>query len=206
VTQKARPNATTTPATYTVDAANAQVMKNGATSTVASIAIGDTVMVQGAVSGTNVAATMIRDGAMTAMGQRGMPGNYGKGNRPTSTPAASPIQGNGEPVVAGNVTAISGSSLTVTNASNVTYTIDISNATIVKSGATTTIASVAVGDNVIAQGVVEGASVTASSLIDQGSSNRSNGTPTNAPSTGSRSGLSGFFGAIGNFFKHIFGF
>ncbi len=53
VTARTRPNATTTPATaYTVDATNATIFKNGATSTVASIATGDMVMVQGTVSGT----------------------------------------------------------------------------------------------------------------------------------------------------------
>ena len=55
---------TSTPAasvTYTVDASNATVTKNNTTSTLSAIAVGDTIMVQGTVSGTNVTATTIRD-------------------------------------------------------------------------------------------------------------------------------------------------
>ena len=107
---------------YTVDATNAKIYKGSATTTVSvsGIAAGDTVMVQGTVSGTNVAATVIRDGIGGMMGiQPGMPGK-GFGHGASSTPSTTPIiQGNGEPVVGGSVTAISGTTLTVTNASNV---------------------------------------------------------------------------------------
>jgi len=204
VAGKTRPNATTTPTVYTVDASNAQVIKDGASSTVASIATGDMVMVQGAVSGADVTATVIRDGAV------GMMGNRGFGDRPTSTKPTStpPIQGNGEPVVGGSVAAVSGSTLTVTNASNVTYTVDASNAKIIRDGASTSIASVVTGDNVIVQGTVNGTSVAASSIIDQGSGSQSGGNKGGgAPAGASHPGSSfGFFGAIGNFFKHLFGF
>ncbi len=194
VTSKTRPNATSTTGTvYAVDATNAQVFDNGATSTVASINVGDTVMVQGTVSGTNIAATVIRDGLKGGMS--GMPAGKrpGSGRAATSTP---PIQGNGEPVIAGSVTAISGTTLTVTNASNVTYTIDASSANIVENGASTTLSSVAAGDNVVIQGTVNGTSVAASSIIDQGSGNKAR----------SESHFGDFFGAIGSFFKHLFGF
>jgi hypothetical protein len=218
VTARTRPNASSTPSVpatvYTVDATNAKVVKNGATSTIASVNVGDMVMVQGTVSGTNVAAKMIRDGMNGMMGRpgtfasstRGMQGNAGNafGRRPTSTKPVSgtpPFQGNGEPVVVGSISAMSGSMLTVANASNVTYTIDASSATFVKGRATSTIASVAVGDNVVVQGTVNGTSVTASSVIDQGTSG--NGKPTSTPPVGPKVNI---FGAIGNFFKHIFGF
>jgi hypothetical protein len=174
------------------------------------------VMVQGTVSGANVAAIMIRDGMNGTMRKpgafasstRGIPGDgmNAFGRKPTSTRAVSgtpPFQGNGEPVIAGSVSAMNGTMLTVTNASNVTYTIDASNATFVKGGATSTIASVAVGDNIVAQGMVNGTSVTASSVIDQGTSSRGNGKPTGTPPAGPRFDL---FGTIGNFFKHLFGF
>jgi hypothetical protein len=198
---------------YTVDATNAKIYKGSATTTVSvsAIATGDTVMVQGTVSGTNVAATVIRDGVNGTMG--GQPGTPGKGfghgasstmSRPSSTPI---IQGNGEPVVGGNVTAISGTALTVTNTSNVTYAIDAASATVEVKGVSSTISNVAVGDNVIVQGTVNGNSVTASSIIDQGAK------PANASSTNGQShgggigaGLGGFFGAIGGFFSHLFGF
>ncbi len=50
------------PVTYTVDATNATVKKNNATSTLSAIVVGDTVTAQGTLTGTNLVATMIRDG------------------------------------------------------------------------------------------------------------------------------------------------
>ncbi len=61
------PVTTTTPPApiiYTIDASNAVVIKGNATSTVASITVGDVLSVQGTVSGTNVTATKIRDNSM----------------------------------------------------------------------------------------------------------------------------------------------
>ena len=118
VTSKAmmRPNTASAPAAtvYTIDAGSAKVMKNGTSSTVADIATGDLVMVQGTVSGTNVTATVIRDGVGGMMGRPGMGGFMGKGfgHGTTSTP---PFQGNGQPIVGGKVAAISGETLTVTS-------------------------------------------------------------------------------------------
>ena len=65
---------------YTVDATNAKIYKGGATTTVSvsAIATGDKVMVQGTISGTNIAATVIRDGVGGMMG--GRPGMPGKGS------------------------------------------------------------------------------------------------------------------------------
>ena len=170
--------------------------KNNATSTLSSIAIGDTVVVQGTVSGTNVTATTIRDGVMMRTPGAGM--GMGRGNYASST---SPITGNGEPVVAGKVTSINGTTLAITNASNVSYTVDASNAKIVKGGTTgtATISNIAVGDQVVVQGTVSGSSVTATSVIDQV------GGGANAPPNGAP-GAKGFFGSIGSFFSHLFGF
>lgn len=209
-------NATTSSAmgmTYTVDATNATVVKGGVSSTLSSVAITDMVFVEGAVNGTNITATVIRDGVPVpgAMGGHGgMPGGFGgrggKGGDSSSTPrtpTSSPIQGNGEPVVAGKVTAVSGTTITVTNASNVTYTIDAGSAKIVENGTTTAITNIATGDNLVVQGAVNGTSVTASSVIDQGAGAQGGGSTTK-PSGVPQGG--GFLGAIGNFFKHIFGF
>jgi hypothetical protein len=177
-----------TPTSYTVDATNATVTKNNAASEVSAIAIGDTVMVQGTTSGNNVTAKTIRDGV--SQGQK------------SQAPA---ITGNGEPVVGGNVTAISsdGTTLTITNKSAVTYTIDATNATISKTGVTgATISNIAVGDNVVVQGTVNGTSVVASSVIDQGAPQASN---TNT-SGGIKNFVGNFAGAIGGFFTRLFGF
>lgn len=191
-------NATSTPATaYTVNAANATVTKDGATSTIASVAVGDRVMVRGTVSGTSVTATAIMDGVPQG---RGFPGDRGNA---TSTRPVSLVQGNGEPVIAGTVSAVNGGTLTVTNTSNITYTVDASTAKIVKGNATSTLASVAVDDNVIVQGTVNGTSVTAASVIDQGVPPGRGG----APGASANKGFLGdFFGGIGSFFKHLFGF
>jgi polyisoprenoid-binding protein YceI len=199
--------------TYTVDASNAQVYKNNATSTISSVATGDTVMVQGAVSGLDVTATVIRDGVVPMMGGkpgmmggRGGMGGKGFGHSSSTVSSTSLIKGNGEPVVAGSVTAVSGTTLTITNASNVTYTIDGSSSTIVKNGTSTAISNVAIGDNIVAQGVVNGTSVTASSIIDQGAKMVN---ASSTPGSGNHGGGGfggGFLGAIGGFFKHLFGF
>lgn len=47
---------------FTVDASAATVTKDGAASTIASIAVGDKIFVKGTVNGTNVIATEIMDG------------------------------------------------------------------------------------------------------------------------------------------------
>ena len=203
-------SASSTPSTtYTIDATNATVRKNNATSTVASIAVGDMVAVRGTVSGTSVTATSISDGIMSSMNRgNGHFGGMGSSTRPTSMPV-SPITGNGQPVIAGSVSAISGNTLTVTNKSNITYTVDISNAKIVQGQATITVSSVVVGDNVIIQGAVSGTSVTASSVIDQ-KANSTSGAPAGQNSQNGQgqtpASRGGIFSAIGSFFSHIFGF
>jgi hypothetical protein len=138
------------------------------------------------------------------MGRRGGFGGFGF-RQASSTSSTPPIQGNGEPVVAGKVSGVSGATITVTNASNISYSVDTTNAKIVKDGATIALATVATGDNVVVQGVVNGTSITASSVIDQGTMLNQGGSGT-SPTGGSRPGGGGIFGSIGNFFKHLFGF
>ena len=175
--------------TYTVDASNATVTKNGSSSSIGAIAVGDTVMVQGTVSGTSVTATAIHDGVPVGRGPRGAIGEQ-------RGPA---IQGNGEPIIGGSVTAVSGSALTVTTKTNVAYTVDASNATVIKNNATSSVSSIATGDGVIVQGTVQGTAVTASSVIDHGA------VPAAAQSA-QQAGPFGFFGAVGGFFHRLFGF
>ncbi|MDR3519518.1 MAG: hypothetical protein P4L63_01350 [Candidatus Pacebacteria bacterium] len=183
-------SATPTTTTYTVDATNATITKSNAAGTISSIVVGDTIMAQGTLTGTNLVATTIRDGVMART--PGASNNGQPGQNQTS-----PITGNGQPVVAGAVTSLSGNTLTITNKSNVTYTVDVTNAKIIQGQTTITISNIAVGDNVVVQGTVNGNSVTASSVIDQKASTSTTAT-TPQPK--------GFFGAIGSFFSHIFGF
>jgi hypothetical protein len=139
--------------TYTVDASNATVTKSGQSSSVANIAVGDNVMIQGTISGTNVTATAIRDGVGAGQG----------------------------PAVIGTVTAISGDSLTVQstatgqNSTQTTYTVDATNATVTKAGASSTVSAIAVGDTIAVQGTVSGTNVTATAIRDGVSGQMFNG-------------------------------
>ena len=182
VTSKTAPNSTTT-ASYTVDATNATVTKNNATSTVSSIAIGDIVSVRGTVNGTNVVSNSIRDGQMIA-------------RNPI-------ISGDGQPVVAGTVSAVSGQTVTITNKSNVQYAIDATKAKIIRGRSTINISDIRVGDSVVAQGTVNGTSVIASSIIDESKPANITANSKNIPA--GKTNL-GFLGSIGQFFSHLFGF
>lgn len=182
------------PVSYTVNAASATVTKNGSASSLSGIAVEDMVMVEGSVSGTTVNATAIRDGLPQNDKNRG-----GEIN-----PI---IQGNGQPVIAGNVVTISGNTLTITNKSNVTYTVDATNAKIQKGNAISSVSNIATGDSVMVQGTVNGNSVTASSVIDQGQAPSANAQTTgNNGSDNAAKPHPGFFGGIGQFFAHLFGF
>ena len=152
--------------TYTIDATSAAITKDE-TVTVSSIAVGDTVMANGTVSGTSVTATAIHDGKMPAggadFGGRGM-GGSGQGGMGASRG------------VHGTVSAISGTTLTVTSTNTKTnttstYTVDASSATVLKGDGTTkpstsTLSAVAVGDTVSVMGTTSGTSVTAKTIID----------------------------------------
>ena len=184
----------TTLTTFTVDATNAKITKNNTAGTIASIVVGDTVSVQGTVNGTNVVATMIRDGVRNGLG-KGLD-KAGTNNGSAQLPA---ITGNGQPVVLGTIATINGSTLTITNKSNVTYTIDATNAKIVQGPNTITVSGVKVGDTVIVQGTVNGTNITASNIIDQ-----TKPASTTTPATAGAHG--GFFAGIGSFFARLFGF
>ncbi len=180
--------------TYTVDATNATVSKDGVSSSVSSIATGDMVMVQGTVNGASVTATAIHDGKGP---KEGMP--FGQN-------VASIIQGNGQPVVGGTITAINGTALTVTNTGNVTYTVDATNATVTKDGASSSVSSIAVNDRVVVQGTVNGTSISAASIVDQGGApSTQTSTPGSMPPA-HHGFMGGFLGSIGNFFGHLFKF
>ncbi|MFA6601474.1 MAG: hypothetical protein WCT02_01245, partial [Candidatus Paceibacterota bacterium] len=111
------------------------------------------------------------------------------------------VKGNGQPVIAGTVSTVSGTSLTIANSGNQNYVVDASNAKITKLGITNaTIANIVTGDHVVVQGTINGTSITAATIVDQpaviASVNGNNTTPVMHP---------GFFGSIGSFFKNFFG-
>lgn len=178
-------------ANYQVDASNAKVMKDKASSNVSSIAVGDNVLVQGTLSGNTITATNILDGMKGPMGMKH------EGRTDTDFPT---VTGNGEPVVAGTITSISGNDIVVTNKSNVSYSIDATNAKVMEGATAGTVANLQTGEMVVVQGTVSGHTVVASTIIHNkhqaGATNSSNSTPAQP----------GFFGRIGGFFSRLFGF
>lgn len=149
-------------ATYTVNAGSATVVKGGAASTLSSLTVGDKIFVDGTVSGTSVTATKVTSG------MRGMGGHHGFGDH--------------GPGIMGKVTAVSGTTLTVTDLRNSTsYTVDASNAKVLKfvSGQTPTtisVSGIAVGDTVGVRGTISGTTVTATDVMD-GMPSRAHGPP-----------------------------
>jgi len=161
-------------------------------------------MAQGTITGTNVVATSIRDGAIgDGKGQNIKDSNgSNKGHSEASTTMQ--VIGNGQPVVAGTVSAVSGSTLTVTTSGGVVYTVDATNAKVLQNQETSTLSSVVVGNKVLVQGTTNGTSVVASTIVNQTSTASTNGSGEN--SDGSKSQSRGFFGGIASFFTHLFGF
>ena len=190
---------TATSVTYTVDATNATVMKANVAGTLSNIVVGDMIMVQGTVTGTNVVATTIRDG----IAKRG--DGQGTDNESDKTKTEMPPTfGNGQPIVAGAVTSISGSTITITNKSSATFTIDASSAKFLQGKTTIALSNVAVGDSLVVQGTVNGSAVTASTIMDETRPQQTPSTPSTTPVA--KPLPHGMFGGIGSFFKHLFGF
>jgi hypothetical protein len=183
---KATPKATTT---LTVDATNAKILRGKTEIKVSDIAVGDNVVIQGTITGTNVVATLIRDGKVGE-------GKSGEGNSNDNNQALLQIEGNGQPIVAGTVSTIAGSIITIANSSNVTYTVDATNAKIIQGKNIILLSGVKTGDLIIAQGTINGTSVVASTIIDQ----TKQGAKLNSEPK------RGFFGSMGQFFRHMFGF
>jgi len=174
--------------TFSVDAANAKIIKNNATSSISNIIVGDTIIVRGTINGKNITATIIRDG-LTAFNRK----IEDKVIFSSSTPE---IQGNGEPIIAGTISTINSSTLTITNKSNIVYTVDITKAKILQGQKTISISNISLNDNVIIQGTINGTSIIASSVIDQ----------TKKVNISEQKTKTNFLNGIGNFFKHLFGF
>ncbi len=187
VSQKKNEQTATSSITFIVDATNAKILRGETVIKLSDIAIGDNIVVQGTVTGTNVLATIVRDGKV---------GN-GKNDQGDNNQAMLQIQGNGQPIVAGKVSIISGSTITIANSSNITYTIDATNAKVVQGKNTIALSNIKIGDQVIVQGTVNGTSVIASTIIDQTKPASSSDQP------GAKKGM---LNSVKNFFSRLFGF
>jgi hypothetical protein len=191
VKQQREQNMAATATTFTVDATNAKILRGETIIKVSDIAVGDNLVVQGTVTGNNVVATMIRDGKI---------GNGSIGQEDNNQ-ALSQIKNNGQPIISGKISAISAMSLTVTNSSNIIYTVDATNAKIVQGKNVITVSGVKIGDIVIVQGTVNGTNVIASTIIDGNNPVTAETIADNKPTPNK-----GFFGSIRDFFKSMFGF
>lgn len=136
--------------TFAVETSGATFTKAGASASLSSFAVGDYVRAEGTVNGTNVTATTVTDAPGMGMGKggHGMGGRHGKG-----------------PGVMGQVSAISGSTITVTGMDGKSYTVEAGSAKIQRF-VTGALSDIAVGDRIGVQGTVSGTTVTATNIMD----------------------------------------
>lgn len=148
--------------TFTITTtASTVVVKNKATTTASTIVVGDKVAVLGTLSGSAVSASSIMINPNVGEIVKEIK-KEGKGEMMAM------MQGNGTPLVGGSVSAITGNTLTITNKGGATYTVDATSAKVAKGGqGTTSVSTLKVGDMVMVQGVVNGTSITASSVVLQ---------------------------------------
>jgi hypothetical protein len=126
---------------YTVDTNNATVR----TATGSTIAVGDTVLVQGAINGTSVVATSVLSAKAKGDLKKQIIDNFTG--------------------IVGQITAINGTTVTVLGKNNVTYTITATNAKIWKNkNKMVALSDLKVGDTVIVQGTINGSAVTATNI------------------------------------------
>ena len=137
--------------TYTVDASQAKLSEGMTTSlTLSSVQVGDKISANGTLTGTNLVAKMIRDNSFE-----------------------------GRNIFSGSVSAINGSSITLTGHNKTTVTIDASQATITKPQRPTsatatptttalTLTDIKTGDRLTAFGALNGTTVSATQISDMG--------------------------------------
>lgn len=136
---------------YTIDASSATFKKSveGAapvTVTISEIAIGDKIGAMGTLSGTTLKATHVMEGEIGRGGAHGK-GGHGRG-----------------PGVMGKVTAVNGSTITVTGDNGTTYTVNAGSASIHKM-TTGALSDIAVGDTIGVHGDVSGTTVAAEMIM-----------------------------------------
>lgn len=137
--------------TYTIDASAATFKKGtkGAeptTVTISEIAVGDEISAMGTLTGTNLTATEVIEGALMGMGR----GHGGPGKR------------NG---VMGTVAGVNGNVITLTDRNGTTYTVNAGNASVEKMVAGS-LTDIKVGDMIGIDGTKDGTTVTATRIMD----------------------------------------
>ena len=220
---------------YTIDASSATIKKitnstggskpTETTISVSDIQSGNTAMIQGTVSGTSVTATEIIVGAFTGGSMNNgiaTTSNRNQGRLPANPATSTPknkIQNRSSAVI-GTVSAISGTTITITSRQDtgITYTIDASNAKVTQGAGentqTSSVSDIKVGDVIEVAGAI---SISATSIIEKGnmststeSGNIERGNDNNQPQNNASDNKngesdntahsSGFWSKIKNFF------
>ena len=191
---------------FTVDVTTAQFFKNKATTTLASIVVGDMVSIKGDVNGNLAIAEAVYAGQLPMGIQKMIEKAKEKkeGKEDKKERKAEHIRGT---ALFGIVTGVNGTTILVsgkmgTSTATTTYTVDASSAKIFKDKATTTISAILLNDKVLVEGVVVGTNVTAK-VIYTGK------LPLNGKALGAFAEAEGkgkFLGKIQNFFKAFFSF
>jgi preprotein translocase subunit YajC len=172
--------------TYNVVTANAKIYKGPTVKTLADIKVGDFVIVEGSMQADKFMATRILD---TQFDMK-FPEN-GKWD-------------NFKPGIIGTVSAVSGTTLTVTAKDGTVYTVATADAKFQKEkGTASTINEVKVGDTVLIQGTVNGTSVTAKNVFDSQIALQKIETKMDKMEN-NNGNHNGFFVRFGNFFRNIF--
>ncbi len=131
--------------TNTIETSGATFTKASAPASLSSFAIGDKIRATGTLNGTTLTATAVTDMPAFGIGGRG---GHGKGHG-----------------VMGEVTALNGSTITITGKDGQSYTVNAGSATIQKM-TTGSLSDIVVGDTIGVQGAVSGSSVTATMIMD----------------------------------------
>lgn len=135
--------------TYAVVADGAKIYQGSSAKTVADIKIGDTILVDGSISGTSILAIRI----LNTDRDKNIPDNNEWKNFKSG--------------IVGEVTAVNGNILTVSAKSGTSYTVNTSGAKLQKEqGVAINLSDIKVGDSVLIQGSVSGTTVTASNVFD----------------------------------------
>ena len=116
--------------------------------------------------------------------------------------------------ISGNIITVSGpgnkpTTATTTSPKPTTFTVDATNAAVLDSSGTSTLSSIAVGDHVMVEGMINANLVVATTIRDGVMEKGNSGEGTYASSTWGSSTPShggGFFASIGLFFKNLFHF